>query len=383
MNDPNGLIFHDGRYAVFAQFSADAPDFKSIGWGRWSSPDMLAWQFDGECIPPDRNGFAYSGSVVGNQGRLEAFLTRHDPSTEPPVQRQWKLVSGDGGHDWSSGPTPLGPEGRDMRDPFVFRCAATNDWRMLVAEPCNWNAAPGTERSRLAIWRSDDREAWEPAGHIGAWSPPNVMWEVPVLLDFGVRQALVVSMVDRRTSAESSVEYWTGRFDGYTFDRAHDESVRLDEGSDFYAACFNTAGSWPDASRTMVAWASNWATARTIAWPGAINGGPLTLPRTIELRDHRLLQRPMQNAVSLAKTHHWQSGEAMTLTFETGAAQAEIQIDPSGTLHATRRLSDGSTWSRSAPGFARKQGTCLLFDDNGLIELFSASGSTFTMFVPR
>lgn len=382
MNDPNGLVYHDGRYVALAQFSADGPEFKRISWGRWSSTDLLDWQFDGECIPPDAHGYAYSGSVISEPEGLQAFLTRHDEASGAPAQRQWSLTSTNGGQSWATGGAPLGPEGRDTRDPFVFRWPATGDWRMLVAEPCNWNAPPGSARSRISVWRSDDRESWTLAGHIGPWSPPNVMWEVPVLLDFGAQQVLVISMVDRRDNAACSVEYWTGYFDGCRFERAQADSVRLDEGSDFYAACFNSPGNWPNRSRVMVAWASSWETARTFVWPGGICGGPLTLPRSVELVDGRLFQRPVPQAMGRAHPREWQRGQSVDLDFSSAASRAVIQIDAAGTLHAKRQLADGSNWSRVVRDFSRTPGLILLFEDNGLIEIFSASGSSLTMFLP-
>ena len=63
MNDPNGLSFHNGRYRLWAQHSDAAPDFRQIGWGSWSSSDLLDWRWDGVAIPYNAGVSAYSGSV--------------------------------------------------------------------------------------------------------------------------------------------------------------------------------------------------------------------------------------------------------------------------------------------------------------------------------
>lgn len=133
LNDPNGLIFRDGQWRLFVQHSAEAPDYKAVGWARLSSPDLPYWTWDGPVIPPNPLGQAYSGSIVSEGEELAAYLTRHDGK----LQRQVRLASGDLGPTWREG-SPLGPEGRNVRDPFVFHCRATGDWRMLVAEPCDW-----------------------------------------------------------------------------------------------------------------------------------------------------------------------------------------------------------------------------------------------------
>ena len=73
----------------------------------------------------------------------------------------------------------------------MFRCAATGDWRMLVAEPCDWTEWAGEAPSTLSVWRLEG-EDWHHVARIGPWMEPGVMWEVPVLVDFGSCQALIV-----------------------------------------------------------------------------------------------------------------------------------------------------------------------------------------------
>lgn len=40
MNDPNALLLRDGRWQLLAQHSA-SPATLAIGWGHWSSADLL------------------------------------------------------------------------------------------------------------------------------------------------------------------------------------------------------------------------------------------------------------------------------------------------------------------------------------------------------
>ena len=263
INDPNGLIFRDAQWRLFVQHSADAPDFKSIGWARLSSPDLLNWTWDGDVIAPNARGEAYSGSLVVEAGELAAYLTRHDGA----LQRQVRLASGDNGRSWREGPT-LGPEGRNVRDPFVFFCQATDDWRMLVAEPCDWTDWPVEPPSRLSVWRKAGH-AWVFVSHIGPWMQPGAMWEVPALVDFGDCQALLVSVIDRSKGFDDcAVRYWLGRFDGASFQASTpQEGLRLDHGPDFYAAIVAVAEPADRRDHILVAWASNWATARAMPWP--------------------------------------------------------------------------------------------------------------------
>ena len=61
INDPNGLIFADGRYRLFVQHRSDSPDYVVTGWARFSSDDLLNWEWDGEVLSSNAEGFAYSG----------------------------------------------------------------------------------------------------------------------------------------------------------------------------------------------------------------------------------------------------------------------------------------------------------------------------------
>ena len=381
INDPNGLIYAGGRYRLFAQHSAEEPDFKRIGWARWSSDDLLHWDWDGPVIAPDATGLAYSGSVLAEGDALTAFLTRHSP----PLQRQYRLASDDHGLTWQQHDEALGPEGRNVRDPFVFDCVATGDRRMIVAAPCDWTDWANEPPSRLEVW-AERAECWEQVGTIGPWSPAGVMWEVPVLLDFDDAHVLVVSTVDRRDGgAACSVRYWVGRFDGRTFTTDDPvDGLQLDHGPEFYATCFNTVAGWPNHERVLIGWASSWATARTMRWPGDIHGGPLSLPRVVTLVRGRLRQTPMHGAMTSATTGHWSPGKSARLAFEGEGVGLTVYIGEDGALRAERSgVQPVLAWSSSQAHFLSRSTDIAVFIDNGLCELFFlAEGKVMTAYVP-
>ncbi len=383
LNDPNGLVFAEGRYRLFAQHACDAPAFKAIGWARFSSDDLLDWTFDGPVIPPADGIWAYSGSIPGVDARLGAFLTRHDSTVSPPVQSQRRATSTDGGLTWQIEGRPVGPSGRNIRDPFVWFCQATNDWRMLVAEPCDWHDWRSEPASTLAVWSSPDCDSWTFAGRIGPWAPPGVMWEVPLLIDFGARQALLISTVDRRADqALCGVRYWIGRFDGAKFvAETGQEGLPLDLGPDFYAACVNTQQGWPNGERVVLGWASSWATARATHYAGGGHGGPISLPRTISLEGDRLVQRPVVGAApALRLAWDGDAPREINIPGDDTALQIELRHDGG---RVTRRGEAPRHWSQPFElDFAGEPQTIEIFEDNGLLEIFlRPSGLSITALI--
>lgn len=67
MNDPNGLIFHDGVYHLYYQHYPDACTHGPMHWGHAESHDLVHWQNLPIALYPDENGTIYSGSVVARR----------------------------------------------------------------------------------------------------------------------------------------------------------------------------------------------------------------------------------------------------------------------------------------------------------------------------
>ena len=379
-NDPNGLAFADGRYLLYMQHSAAAPDFKRIGWGVMSSPDLLDWQWCGVALAAEGGESAYSGSVTAT-APFAAFFTRHDADRHPALETQWRAASDDG-LAWTIDDAALAPAGRNLRDPFVWRWSG--GWRMLLAEPCDWTDWPTEPPSRLSVWASDDLLDWRQVGTIGPGDPPGVMWEVPLLLTIGDVDVLIVSVVDRRGGrAVSSVQYAPGRFDGTTF-IASGERRRVDLGPDFYAACCNTVAGWPASDRTMIGWASNWATARSMPWPGRVHGGPIALPRTITWSNGGLHLAPVAAAFPYtAWADNWQPGTALRLQIEGDDARLMMTLAADGRLVAVRDGGDPLLAWTSEPAVLSTAARLTVFVDAGLVEVFiDPPGVALTAFVP-
>lgn len=275
INDPNGLINVAGTWRLFVQHRVDKPHFRATGWARFSSRNLLHWTWDGAVLPPDA-AWQYSGSVMKTPAGLRAWHSCHQNGQE------WQVVrdgDADGGR-WSAPRmlATLGQPASNRRDPFVWQ--ADGQYRLLLAEPCDWHNAAGA-RSQLALHASHDGEDWRRTATIGPWHPAGIMWEVPVVVAVDGHDVLLVSTIDRTGGgADCAVHAWVGRCTDAGFQRhpaCGAAGQRLDLGPDFYAAIP------ADGSALCIAWLSGWATARTMPWQG-LAGGPLSLPRRLGVR---------------------------------------------------------------------------------------------------
>ncbi|MBC7505675.1 MAG: hypothetical protein H7267_08135 [Sandarakinorhabdus sp.] len=376
INDPNALIFADGRYRLFVQHRADAPEFVMTGWGRFSSDDLLHWEWDGEVLPADKTGFAYSGSITAadsdKSADLEAWHTRHSAAIAPR-ERQYVARSSDGGKTWTAPVGPCGPQGRNARDPYVF---VQDDKRwMLIAHPCDWDEPAGS--SYIALASQTAGGEWNAAIALDLHIAPGTLCEVPSLVQFGDRWALFASFVDRSgDGAPSHSGYWLGRFDDDRFIADSPEPRRLDMGPDFYAAIPNLASHWP-AGRILIGWASSWATARTFVQAGAGSGGAISMPRIITLQDDAIHMAALPAAEHHARRLAWRS--RATLTIASDSAVLSVKLEP-GKIVATRQGTANWNWNSDCRD-EKIGGDTLLFFDNGLTELF-IGGLTLTAMVP-
>ncbi|MFE9440095.1 glycoside hydrolase family 32 protein [Streptomyces sp. NPDC006602] len=336
LNDPNGLVFHDGHYHVFFQYNPYAPQHANIHWGHFRSPDLITWEQLPVALAPTPGGDdadgCFSGNAISVDGRLLAFYSANRTG------RWWQPVttaeSYDGGHTWTKRPElliPQPPAGTTMyRDPYVWQQDGRR--RMLVG------AALADGRGAALLYESDDLENWTYQGPFTTSDPAAgadpVGWECPQYATFGDRGVLIVSDWDPQ-DGPSHVTVHTGREEhGRLTATAH--PVRLDHGPDFYAPALLKV---PGEDRWLL-WGWSWE-ARDDAWAHEAGwAGVLTLPRELTLADDGTVgQRPARELLALRGErvlHHTgrlagstpaELGE-VSRTFDLAAV---LTSDPSGT----------------------------------------------------
>lgn len=291
MNDPNGLVYHDGKYHLFYQYYPDGTVWGPMHWGHTVSSDLLQWERKPIALYPDQHGYIFSGSAVIDKhntagfgdNAMVAIFTYHNPDVEKEgsvlYQTQGIAYSTDGGESWTkyeNNPVLDNPGIRDFRDPKVFWNEEKSKWQMLLAV-----------KDHIQIYESKNLKSWEKLSEFRFNdNPPLGVWECPDLFKLKVegteeeKWVLIVSHGgESAPNGGSGTRYFVGDYDGVTFTTEQEKSQWIDYGTDNYAGV--TYNNTPDNKRIFIGWMSNWNYANetpTEKWRSA-----MTLPRELQL----------------------------------------------------------------------------------------------------
>jgi fructan beta-fructosidase len=371
MNDPNGLVFHDGEYHLFYQSNPFGDKWGHMSWGHAVSHDLVHWEHLPLALAEEDHVMIFSGSAVvdgqntsgfGRNGRppLVAIYTGH--YTTRPLQNQHIAYSTDRGRTWTkhSGNPVLEIGAKDFRDPKVFWHEPTKRWVMAVSWP--------TER-KVRFYNSPDLKRWAHLSDFGPAGSTQGIWECPdlfpLLVDGKVKQTswvLIVNVGSGAPAGGSGCQYFVGDFDGKQFtlnvdhilmgdDRAPpaaEPALWADFGPDFYAAVSWNDLPKRDGRRIWIGWMSNWTYANDV--PTAPWRNAMSIPRELVLRNTaegtRLIQKPVRELKKLRGLHYQFKGG----TINEANAWLERNTIRSGPLELSFELE---------PGLGGKQGVKL------------------------
>ena len=306
LNDPNGLIFHDGVYHLYYQNNPLDNVWGNMSWGHATSPDLTTWTEHPVAISCDDEEDIFSGSIVFDRDNTSGFGTHSVPplvaiytsafkpgSAHPGIQAQSLAYSRDGGYTWTKHATNpvLNRGSAEFRDPKVIRYdgGAGSYWVMVAVEATDF---------QVVLYKSEDLKNWELLSTFGPANATGGVWECPDLFPLPVdgepenlQWVLTVNLNPGGPNNGSAGQYFVGDFDGTTFTSATTvteglqdpdrlgEYQWLDWGRDYYAAVsFSDA---PDNRRLMIAWMNNWEYANQI--PTSPWRSPMTLAREVSL----------------------------------------------------------------------------------------------------
>tara|TARA_R110002074_G_scaffold399036_1_gene591673 strand:+ start:23718 stop:25370 length:1653 start_codon:yes stop_codon:yes gene_type:complete len=294
MNDPNGLVYSNGKYHLFYQYYPDSTVWGPMHWGHAVSKDLLKWEHKPIALFPDKHGLIFSGSAVIDKENTSGFGTKEKPamvaiftyhdmegeqSGKNDFQTQGIAYSLDDGDSWTKyeGNPVIGNDGiKDFRDPKVIWNDKEQTWSMLLVAG-----------DHLQIWNSPNLKEWkkvsefgkDKGAHGGVWECPDLF---PLKIEGSeeVKWVLLISINPGAPNGGSGTQYFIGDFDGTTFSTDQTESRWIDFGRDNYAGV--TYNHTPNNERIFIGWMSNWDYARdtpTEKWRSA-----MTVPRKLTLR---------------------------------------------------------------------------------------------------
>lgn len=248
MNDPNGLVWHNGEYHLFFQHNPFGTKWGHMSWGHAVSKDLLNWIELPVAIAEDEDGAIFSGSAISQGDEIVAFYTRHTDNH----QSQCMARSADGGRTFVKyKENPVLDEGKkDFRDPKVFKFQ--DHWIMCVAQPLD---------RQISFYKSQDLINWEHLSNFGPAAAVDGIWECPDLfpleLDGETFWVLLVSLNPGGLYG-SGTQYFIGDFDGLAFKPKYSttEPRWLDFGKDNYAGV--TFNNEPNGRRIFIGWMANW-----------------------------------------------------------------------------------------------------------------------------
>lgn len=362
MNDPNGLVYHNGEYHLFYQYNPHGNKWGHMSWGHAISRDLVHWEELDVALPEDDNYMIFSGSAVVDHYNTSGFGTKDNPpmvaiytghGQKPGLgQNQQLAYSLDDGRSWTKyqGNPVLDENRENFRDPKVFWHEPTERWIMVVALSTDY---------KIALYSSPNLKDWtflshfeSPESELGIWECPDLY---PLPVDGNEDKTKWVLEIDLGAGEEGAVAggsgglYFVGEFDGERFtadestlpDHAAGPHQWVDYGKDFYAAVSWSDIPEEDGRRIWVGWMNNWQYAQelpTTPWRSSqsiprslglasYNGGlTMTQKPVKELQVLREDQRQVQNLALDRETRslaNWDiSGKAleMTVRFDPGSA---------------------------------------------------------------
>ena len=299
INDPNGLIYYNGKYHAFFQHYPDDIRWGPMHWGYVVSDDLTNWEYLPIALAPgddcDKNG-CFSGSAIAHDGRLWLMYTGfiENQGGESIRQVQCLAESSDGisfkKHGIVIGEELL-PEGYapcDFRDPKVWR-HGDFFWCIVAARKIEG-------RGRILLFKSRDLFKWEFVNDLFGKDSAGTMIECP---DYNEEMGYLLFCEQFQPSEGKehlnihTCRYAIGRINYSTGMFEEDNRGIVDYGFDMYA---------PQAfagKPMLIGWLNMWD--RNVPSEKYGFAGMLTCARDLSVKDGRLCQEPRVNSGEVYK----------------------------------------------------------------------------------
>ena len=270
MNDPNGMVYHQGLYHLFYQYHPHSSKWGPMHWGHAVSTDLVDWKHRGIALYPDSLGTIFSGSAIvdkdntagfGKDALIALYTSNYETRVDgrrKRLQTQSMAYSLDNGVSWtkySGNPVLPNPGKSAFRDPKVIWHNESAKWIMSL-----------TAGDSIAFYGSKNLKEWDKLSDFGrSYGAHGGVWECPDLFKMNYKGkevwVLIVSLNPGGPNGGSATQYFFGDFDGTTFTSYDKETRWLDWGADNYAGV-----TWSNVGdrHLLIGWMSNWQYANAV-----------------------------------------------------------------------------------------------------------------------
>ncbi len=327
MNDPNGLIYFNGKYHLFYQFNPYDANTGKMCWGHFESEDLVSYTDLGVAIMHGgENESVFSGGAVEEDGKLVAYYTLHTEK-ENKTEEVYKAVSSDG---------IIFSEGVKV---FDNETLPENISRVDFRDPCPVKIGDAyyvfvggkdirTNKGLIVVLGGKSADKLEYKFCLGPYYELGDMGECPSYFKVGGKDVILASgcNVPPRgndfKNINSSV-FIVGKLDFEKGAMDVDFIKEIDKGDTFYAPQFIRGAEKP----LMVGWFEMWNKPYPTRDMGHGWTGAFSIPREIEFKDGDIFQSPIQ-ALDLYEINSGKIPKSADIAFEfTGAGTVEISGD--------------------------------------------------------
>ena len=285
MNDPNGMVYHNGEYHLFYQYNPFGARWGNMHWGHAISEDLVHWNHLPVAISPDGLGAIFSGSAVVDKDNTAGFgknaiIAFYTSAGEQQAQSiAYSLDNGRTFTKYTHNPVIANPNIQDFRDPKVFWYAPEKKWIMSLATS-----------QTITFYASKNLKQWEKlsefgenmGAHTGVWECPDLF---PLSYKGETKWILFVSINPGGPNGGNATQYFIGNFDGTTFTPDPlPYPLWIDYGRDNYAGVTWSNIPESDGHRIFLGWMNNWDYGNMV--PTQNFRSAMTLPRELRLADN-------------------------------------------------------------------------------------------------
>lgn len=295
MNDPNGLIYFNGKYHLYYQFNPYDTHTGKMCWGHAVSEDLISFADLGVALMHD-GGYdnAFSGGAIEEDGNITAYYTLYVEKGEEKSEEVYKAVSSDGA-EFKNGKKvfdnrtlPDNLSRTDFRDPCPVKIGDT--YYVFVG-----GKDVALNKGVIIVLGGKSTDNLEYKFYLGPYFELGDMGECPSYFNVDGKDVIIVSgchVKDRDNdfkNTHSSV-FIVGALNFEKGEMKVDFIKEIDKGDAFYAPQFIRGIDEP----IMIAWFETWDKPYPTkdlkhGWVGAF-----TIPRKLTYKDGDIFQTPVE-----------------------------------------------------------------------------------------